>query len=359
MDNIPQAHDRFLKELLSHPERAGALLRERLPEEIVRFLSPGPPELVDASFVDERLRGHLSDRLFKVETLNRQTAFLYVLIEHKSTPDDKVGWQLLRYMVEILKQWERQQSERDCDWDRLPAVIPFVFYHGTREWKIPNEFLHLVNAEETWKPYLPNFRFPVFDLGKIPDKQLSRNRRLNAWLLVMKYATRKKQQMAIKDLLIEVIKKVPEDLRPIVHYFVQTYRYDEQTLREIIRRIQPEEENKMMSQFAQDIEKRVRQEVLQEGNKMMSQFAEDIKRQVARDIEKKVRREVLQEGIQQGILEGEAKGEAKLLIRQLSRRFRPLPDRISERVYAADPDVIEIWADRVLEAKSLDDVFTE
>ena len=324
MDNIPQAHDRFLKELLSHPERAGALLRERLPEEIVRFLSPGPPELVDASFVDERLRGHLSDRLFKVETLNRQTAFLYVLIEHKSTPDDKVGWQLLRYMVEILKQWERQQS----DWDRLPAVIPFVFYHGAREWKIPNEFLHLVNAEETWKPYLPNFRFPVFDLGKIPDKQLSRNRRLNAWLLVMKYATRKKQQMAIKDLLIEVIKEIPEDLRPIVHYFVQTYRYDEQTLREIIRRIQPEEENKMMSQFAQDIEKRVRQEVLQEG-------------------------------IQQGLLEGEVRGEAKLLIRQLSRRFQPLPDRIFERVYAADPGVIEIWADRVLEAKSLDDVFTE
>nr|VFK19203.1 MAG: conserved hypothetical protein (putative transposase or invertase) [Candidatus Kentron sp. LPFa] len=328
MDNIPQAHDRFLKELLSHPERAGALLRERLPDEIARFLSSEPPELVDASFVDERLHGHLSDRLFKVETINRQTAFVYVLIEHKSTPDDKVGWQLLRYMVEILKQWEQQQS----DWDRLPAVIPLVFYHGAREWKIPNEFLHLVNAEEAWKPYLPNFRFPVLDLGKIPDKQLSGNRRLNAWLLVMKYATRKKQQMAIRDLLIETIKSVPEDLRPIVYYFVQTYRYDEQTLREIIRKIRPEEENKMMSQFAQDIEKRVRQESIQEG---------------------------MRQGRLEGLLEGEARGEAKLLIRQLSRRFQPLPDQISDRVYAAGPGTIEIWADRVLEAKSLDDIFTE
>ncbi|MBT8421055.1 MAG: Rpn family recombination-promoting nuclease/putative transposase [Gammaproteobacteria bacterium] len=323
--DIAQPHDRFLKELLSHPLNAGTLLREHLPEEVVRFLSDEAPELVKGSFVDEQLREHLSDRLFKVKTVNDRTAFLYVLIEHKSAPDRRIGLQLLRYMAEILRQWEKENPK----WERLPAIVPFVFYHGAEEWKIPNEFLHLVDFEDAWKPYLLNFRFPVLDLGNIPDPQLSKDRRLYVRLLAMKYATRGKQQMAIKDLLIDALRDDPQELRPIIHYLVYAYHgYDEQTLREIIRKVRPEEEQPMMSQFAQDI----RKAALQEG---------------------------VQQGVQQGHQEGLLQGEAKLLLRQLSRRFQPLPDEISRRVYTASPNAIEIWADRVLDAKSLDEVFLE
>nr|VFK54579.1 MAG: protein of unknown function (DUF4351) [Candidatus Kentron sp. TUN]VFK57607.1 MAG: protein of unknown function (DUF4351) [Candidatus Kentron sp. TUN] len=189
--------------------------------------------------------------------------------------------------------------------------------HGATEWKIPNEFLYLVDTEEVWRPYLLNFRFPILDLEKIPDRALSQNPRLYARLLVMKYATRDEQQMAIKDLLIGALKDAPEDLHPIVYYLVQTYtHYRKETIQEIIQKVRPEEIDTMMSQFAQDISSVARQE---------------------------------------GMLEG----EAKLLIRQLSRRFQPLPEEITERVYGADPNTIEIWADRVLDAKSLDDIFLE
>jgi len=59
-----------------------------------------------------------------------------VLIEHKSTPDHKVGWQLLRCLVEILKQWERSHP----NWNQLPAIVPFVFYHGLDECQIPGNY---------------------------------------------------------------------------------------------------------------------------------------------------------------------------------------------------------------------------
>nr|VFK20805.1 MAG: Putative transposase, YhgA-like [Candidatus Kentron sp. LPFa] len=70
MTKITQPHDHFMKELLSHPERAGTLLRERLPDEVTRFLSAKPPEPVPGSFVDEQLKEHRSDKLFQVETPN-------------------------------------------------------------------------------------------------------------------------------------------------------------------------------------------------------------------------------------------------------------------------------------------------
>ena len=111
--------------------------------------------------------------------MNGRAAFLYTLIEHKSMPDEKVGWQLLRYLVEILRQWIKENPK----WDRLSAIVPLLFCHGEKEWKIPNEFLHLVDFEEGWRPYLLDFQFPMPDLGTIPDQKLSEDRRLRARLL--------------------------------------------------------------------------------------------------------------------------------------------------------------------------------
>ena len=379
-DDIARPHDRFMKDLLSHPARAGMLLRERLPEAVTRHLSDELPEPMRDSFVDERLREYFTDRLFRVRTVNGRSAFLYVLIEHKSSPDNKVGWQLLRYMVEILKQWEKENP----NWERFPAVVPFVFHHGAEEWKIPNEFLHLMEVEKGWEPYLLNFRFPVLDLGIVPDTELSENSRLRPWLVAMKYATRKDRQAAIVELLIGSLKKAPEALESVAYYLVRVYGYDEQTLRRIIREVQPKEEEKMMSQFAEEIERKVKSQFAEEierkvrsqfaeeiERKVKSQFAEEIERRVksqfaeeierkvrsqfSQEIERKVRHSALQEGIQKGRLEG----EAKLLLRMLPHRFGPLPLEITERIHSADPNTIGIWADRVLDAKSLDEVFSE
>nr|VFK23309.1 MAG: conserved hypothetical protein (putative transposase or invertase) [Candidatus Kentron sp. MB]VFK28437.1 MAG: conserved hypothetical protein (putative transposase or invertase) [Candidatus Kentron sp. MB]VFK74252.1 MAG: conserved hypothetical protein (putative transposase or invertase) [Candidatus Kentron sp. MB] len=329
-------HDRFFKALLDHSDRAETLLREHLPVGIVKCLSDKPPEPVPGSFVEKQLREQRSDRLFKVETVNGRTAFLYILIEHKSRPDRKVGWQLLKYMVEILKQWEKKNPK----WKRLPAVVPFVFYHGFSKWRIPREFLALVNTEEAWRPYLLNFRFPVLDLGEIPDKQLTEDPRLYPWLLVMKYATRENQQGAVVKLLAEALRAIPGELETILYYLIKTYDYDEGTLRKIIRKAKPEEEDSMISRFAQDISQKALLQGMQQGMQ-----------------------EGLLKGRLEGRLEGEARGEekgkVKMLLRLLPRRFGPLPDEISDRIYRADPNTIEIWIDRILDAKSLDEVFSE
>jgi hypothetical protein len=56
--------------------------------------------------------------------------------------------------------------------------------------------------------------------------------------------------------------------------------------------------------------------------------------------------------IQQGI----ERGERQLLVRLLSRRFGPLPDHTARRIEAASRGELELWAERVLTASSLDEV---
>ena len=51
-------------------------------------------------------------------------------------------------------------------------------------------------------------------------------------------------------------------------------------------------------------------------------------------------------------------GEASLLKRLLSRRFTELPDWIDQRLEHASQQELEGWADRVFDAKRLEDVFS-
>ena len=58
-----------------------------------------------------------------------------------------------------------------------------------------------------------------------------------------------------------------------------------------------------------------------------------------------------------GIAKGIAKGEALLLQRLLVRRFGALPTAVVGQIAEATSAQLELWGDRVLEARSLDEVF--
>ena len=66
----------------------------------------------------------------------------------------------------------------------------------------------------------------------------------------------------------------------------------------------------------------------------------------------------LEQGLEQGIEQGRTEGEARILERQLTRRFGPLPEPVTARLRSADSGTLERWADRILDARTLDDVFS-
>ena len=63
------------------------------------------------------------------------------------------------------------------------------------------------------------------------------------------------------------------------------------------------------------------------------------------------------QGLEKGLEQGIVQGEATLLERQLRRRFEGLPAWVEERLANAGREELESWADRVFEAKALEDVF--
>ena len=63
------------------------------------------------------------------------------------------------------------------------------------------------------------------------------------------------------------------------------------------------------------------------------------------------------EARQQGVRQGRVEGERAVLERQLRRRFGRGPAELTERLRQASATDIETWADNVLDAETLRDVF--
>jgi len=53
---------------------------------------------------------------------------------------------------------------------------------------------------------------------------------------------------------------------------------------------------------------------------------------------------------------GEARGKAEVLRKQLQLRFGPLAESTRARVEVATPELLDAWIERVLTAKTIDDV---
>ena len=65
------------------------------------------------------------------------------------------------------------------------------------------------------------------------------------------------------------------------------------------------------------------------------------------------------EGQQEGRNEGRKEGESTLLLRQLARRFGALSTDLIDRVRQASSGQLEQWADNILDARQLSDVFAD
>jgi predicted transposase/invertase (TIGR01784 family) len=321
MSNQPtNIHDAFFKQVLSDPALAAPFLREHLPPEIADLRGPGLPEPVLGSFVDEELRQHHSDLLFRIPLKSSHDAYAYVLMEHKSSPDAGARLQLLRYVVRILVQW----YERNNRQLPLPPVLPLLAHQGPEGWTSSCEFADLFgNVPDPLRPYIPSFRHALVDLAPMDDLTLSIEVRLRAFLKALKYSRRGDLLDCIAIVLAEAPELNERDLFVILTYLNKApVARNYQVMHETLEHLVPDRAERIMGWFTDDF--------YEKG---------------------------LAEGEARGEVRGKTQGEAKILTRLLERRFGALPDPIRHSISSADPERIEAWVERAFDAPPRQSVF--
>jgi len=287
-----------------------------LPADVVSLLGPEPPEPLPGTFVDEELRQHHSDLLFRVRLKAGSEAFAYMLLEHKSSPDPGARLQLLRYVVRILTHWYKQNQPKLP----LPPVLPLLANQGPGDWNYSCEFADLFGAVPlAMTPYLPSFRHALVDLPRVGDLALSTEVRLRAFLKALKYIRRVDLSDRIDILLAEAPALDEKDLRVILTYLDKgAVALNNKVMREALLRLVPNQTEQIMGCLTQPY---------------------------------------YDQGKAEGKAEGRVEGEANILARLLERRFGTLPDPLRQRIFTADVGSIEAWVERAFDAPDLQSIF--
>lgn len=318
----PSPHDRLFQAVFRCPRLCASWLGAILPPRVraaldLSTLSPWPGNALGL-----RTRSHAADLAFTVRLAGGEARAL-VLVEHKSHADEALGAQLLRYAVHL----RRLAARRD---GREPLVVPVALHHGGEP---------LARRPTIAPPALrrlqPRMAYLVDDLHGAAEASLRRPGLLPlAQLALLALGTvQGMDARAVLDALCrwrDVIAGVYADLGPLAAADA-------------------------MASFAcylLDLTD-VTQKELQMHITDPYAFTADGKLTTGY----KLRQEGRAEGRVEGRVEGQAQGLAAALLRQLARRFGKLPTAIEARVRAAEPTAVEGWLDRVLDARTLDDVF--
>ena len=137
---ITTPHNNLFRSVFGDTGEASALLRAHLPQAISRQLRWSTLALQPVGFIDSRLRDSESDLLFLIRRkADAAPVWLYVLLEHQSTPDEWLRLRLLKYSIRI---WERDRRRRPNQ-KQLRPIVPLVLYQGRRRWRHGREFSQL------------------------------------------------------------------------------------------------------------------------------------------------------------------------------------------------------------------------
>jgi len=201
---ITNPHDHFFRKTFSQIEVARDFIDQFLPVEVTACLDLKSLELTKESFVDEQLRSSQSDLLYRVNLRDGDEGFVYVLFEHKSTPDAMVSFQLLRYMVRIWEQHQRQGED-------LCPIVPLILYHGAKSWNTARTMKEVVQCPESFQRYVPDFETQLYDLSDYSDEELKGTAFVHAALLLLKYIRRDELPDRLPEIL-ELYAKLSNEL---------------------------------------------------------------------------------------------------------------------------------------------------
>ncbi len=212
----PTPHDATFRQFLTQPDIARDFMEIHLPADLRAICDLRTLKLASGSFVEADLRQYFSDVLYSLKTTAGE-GYMYVLIEHQSSPDRHMAFRLLRYAVAAM------QRHLDAGYKTLPLVIPVLFYMGKRRpypystcWL--DDFTHPALARRLYSTC-----FPLVDITVMPDDEIVEHRSMAALTLLQKHI-HQRDLANLMDRLVPVLLSgylSSSQIVSLVHYIVQ------------------------------------------------------------------------------------------------------------------------------------------
>ncbi|MCY1083104.1 Rpn family recombination-promoting nuclease/putative transposase [Archangium lansingense] len=323
-------HDRFIRYVLEHAERAAALLRTLLPPGFTARVEWSTLRSQPTALVDTAIRETRSDLIFSVR-LRGSSRQAFILLEHQSHVEGRMAARMRQYVSRLLDRWEQQHRHSR----HPPLILPVVLYHGPRgAWTAPLRVEELLDVplgearREGWLKHLLRLEYVLYDLMTHSEQELKTLAcppLVRLALVLLRLASTRELNGRLTqqvDLFREVYSSPQgeRELGAVIHYLRErgtkvTGKVTRQVLGCVMR------------------EQRVEALMWTEGQRLRA------------------------EGRRKGRAEGLAEGRAEDVLRILASRGVRVDDESRQRILGCtDLTTLDLWFERALRAKSLSDV---
>lgn len=227
-----QIRDSSSKIIFGEPVLCAQFLRGYVNIPIIKDVQPEDIEDVSDRYVHMFVEERNSDVVKKVRLKEDETPFYVIsLIEHKSHVDYNVLMQILRYMVFIWEDYEKEQEKKHPGISKTkgfkyPPVLPIIYYDGPSEWNAGIELKDRIFLSDVFESYIPNFKCILVQLQTYSNEELKeRKDELSIIMMISKLQKAADFAKICKDVdagyLNEVTSKSPEYLLDIIAQIIE------------------------------------------------------------------------------------------------------------------------------------------
>jgi Putative transposase, YhgA-like/Domain of unknown function (DUF4351) len=296
------------------------------------FAPPGIAELLgyetlrkeSGKYITPAMKKREQDVVWSIE-LNRQKIYLYLLFEFQSSIDKGMPVRMMQYVAAVYDHLVRSKAINLSD--GLPPVLPIVIYNGSTRWKQSTEIFDLIQSHPgELTEFQPRLKFWLLDECSYSAEYLEGLQRIMAAIFRMEHADD------------------TEDVK-------RAFRYMNLMIAK--------------SPYKKSLGKAVMRWALYRLNSKLPELPETNIDEVLKGTEMleanldRIRANAVAEGVLIGKLEGKLEGESTLLECQIVKRFGTISEEIRSRLKLATTDKLETWAERILDARTLAEVFIE
>lgn len=322
------------KLIFGNAELCSQFLRNYMDMPILKNVRAEDIEDVTNRYIPMFTEERNSDTVKRVKISEKDTLYFISLIEHKTKVDYNVSMQLLRYMVYIWEDYEKEMEKQHKGISKTknfkyPPILPIVYYEGTGRWTAPCNFQERILFEKAFEPFTPKFYYKLVQLNGYSVKELIEKKDELSFLMLLnrlqsmdEFKELQLPEDYLENLSENSTDEVLDVITKVITVMLRHLKLSEEELEEFTGRVKEWKMGELFENF-KDFDLPAARKIAREEGWKEGWEEGNAAGQATGMAEGRIKGMV--EGRAEGIVEGRAKGQAEgeelLLIRMVCKKL--------------------------------------
>lgn len=304
----PQLRDSSSKLIFGDNILCSQFLRDYADMEILKNIQPEDIEDVSERYVPLYSTERESDTVKKVniakyldehddEKTPELPLYIVSLIEHKTKVEYNVSMQILRYMVHIWEDYEKEMNKKyphisERKDFRYPPVFPIVYYEGVEKWTASYDLADRILCMELLGDYLPHFKYQLIRLHDYSNEELlAMGDEISLAMLINKIRCREDIEAFTRlpnEQVDEILKDTPEYLLDIMEKLLRALLYSMEETEDRTESAVSKIKERKMGRLFEGVTYSIRAEVEEEAKKAAEKAAEEATEKAEKEAQRQI-----------------------------------------------------------------------